>query len=692
MSGLADFPGYDTGNIAPGYNPAYFGHPVYISTEEPELPQKGMLWYNPEIKVLRIYVPPSGWEAALGTGGLPPNFIAPVNTVPPVISGLPQRGGTLTVDNVGTWTGYPDQSSMTFTYLWKIGSMVLTGNTGSTFVIPLNAPIGSSVVCEVSASNGLTSLAPGVSNAIGPVDSVHVIPSASSVVLSGAAVVGSDLSATINGMAGYPTPVITYEWINASGASLSNSYRVTPGDVGKTLRVAVTLTNSKGSVTLQSNEIGPIQPALAAPTISSVGISGNPVVGQTLHAVPSGVTGFPTPAYTYTWINVAIPSTGSSYIPVPADAGNMIQVSVVATNSVGSSQPQLSPPVGPIDLPAELEPPRNIYNPELSGYPVVGSTLTSSNGIWSSITTPTYARQWFRNGVPIAGATSSTYVLTVADLGAVISCEVTASNANGSSAAVSAPTSVVVAASAPSNTVPPVITGSAEVDSVLSLATVGSWTGQPPQAGMTFTNQWLRNDVAIPGEVGPTYTLRNEDYGRIISCQVTANNGGSAIAVSNPIGPVTANTTLFINAVPFGFDVDEQPFAVDGIYRVVVGDTADDGTGDYEVTLVVSDGNNSVTVDPEVVFVTGDGTADGLMTFEGKLVDLNQALAGLIVSDATVSGTTTPIPFTETNQKDVVARVFDMTVTDVSPVGTLYYGSTVDGVIKFNGKPLTYGA
>jgi hypothetical protein len=208
---------------------------------------------------------------------------------------------------------------------------------------------------------------------------------------------------------------------------------------------------------------------------------------------------------------------------------------------------------------------------------------------------------------------------------------------------------------------------------------------------MLFTNRWLRNGNPIAGQTGSTYKITEADASASISCEVTAFNGLSAAAVSNSIGPVISTTTLFINAVPFAFDVDNQPYPLDGLETVVVGDTADDGTGIYEVTLAVSAGGNTVVKDPDLIFTVGDGSNDSIMTFQGKLSDINATLASIAISGISSSPPTFTIPFVDTTLKNVVARVFDIGVTDVSPNGALFYKSTVDGVIKFNGKLLTYG-
>jgi hypothetical protein len=68
----------------------------------------------------------------------------------------------------------------------------------------------------------------------------------------------------------------------------------------------------------------------------------------------------------------------------------------------------------------------------------VGQTLTCSTGTWGY--TPTsYAYQWKKNGVSIGGATSSSYTVQAGDSGAVLTCEVTATNVTGSTTAVGGP-------------------------------------------------------------------------------------------------------------------------------------------------------------------------------------------------------------------------------------------------------------
>jgi hypothetical protein len=78
--------------------------------------------------------------------------------------------------------------------------------------------------------------------------------------------------------------------------------------------------------------------------------------------------------------------------------------------------------------------PENTIAPVVTGTPTVGETLSCTTGTWDN-GPDSYAYQWLRAGAPISGATASTYELVGDDEGADISCEVTATNEEGSGAA-----------------------------------------------------------------------------------------------------------------------------------------------------------------------------------------------------------------------------------------------------------------
>ncbi len=90
--------------------------------------------------------------------------------------------------------------------------------------------------------------------------------------------------------------------------------------------------------------------------------------------------------------------------------------------------------------------PANTVAPAITGTAQVGQTLTVSNGTWTGNPTPTFTRQWKANGTNISGATATTYVPVVGDIGKTITCTVTGTNMVGSAQATSAATAAVIAA------------------------------------------------------------------------------------------------------------------------------------------------------------------------------------------------------------------------------------------------------
>jgi hypothetical protein len=85
-------------------------------------------------------------------------------------------------------------------------------------------------------------------------------------------------------------------------------------------------------------------------------------------------------------------------------------------------------PAGGCDIGAfQFQPPAETIAPQISGTPTVGDVLTCSKGSWTGDQL-TFGLKWLRNGIPIPGATESTYTVASADLGHQLVCRVTASN------------------------------------------------------------------------------------------------------------------------------------------------------------------------------------------------------------------------------------------------------------------------
>jgi hypothetical protein len=87
---------------------------------------------------------------------------------------------------------------------------------------------------------------------------------------------------------------------------------------------------------------------------------------------------------------------------------------------------------------ADSSAPINLEPPVISGTATIGQTLTSTAGDWYSDTGVTgYLYQWYRDTALITDATNNTYVLTSDDVNFSITCQVAATDIDGTSEYVS---------------------------------------------------------------------------------------------------------------------------------------------------------------------------------------------------------------------------------------------------------------
>jgi hypothetical protein len=197
--------------------------------------------------------------------------------------------------------------------------------------------------------------------------------------------------------------------------------------------------------------------------------------------------------------------------------------------------------------------PDNETEPSISGIAARGQTLTANPGSWSGSTPITFTYQWRRcndagaDCDDVGGATRQTYVLGSGDVGKRIRVRVTASNADGTSNALSNAT-VEVTEGKPVNTVEPRIPGTPTEGQTLT-ATAGTWIGVQP---MTFTYRWVRcgRDGGDPlgsschrigGARQLTYKPVAADVGSRLRLRVTAtNSAGTTTDASNPTAVVIA--------------------------------------------------------------------------------------------------------------------------------------------------------
>jgi hypothetical protein len=379
-------------------------------------------------------------------------------------------------------------------------------------------------------------------------------------IISGVAQDGQTLTTTDGTWSGTAPITYTYQWRRCAGTTCSPitgaknpTYALTHDDVGWSMRVVVTATNSAGSSATSS---APTTVVAAAPPTATTppAISGTAMEGQTLSTTDGTWSGTPPLALAYQWLRCGsagdgcdpiVGATATTYMLTSADVGATVRAQVTATNAAGSQAASSDATAVVIPIPAA---PVASAPPVVSGTLRDGQTLTTTNGTWSGTPPIGYAYQWLRcdstgancNAVP--GATQATYPLTPADVGSTLRAQVIASNAGGSASSISAVTGRVSAV-APAMLTLPVVSGDARVDQTLT-TTNGTWSGTPP---LTYAYQWRRCDaagdncVSIAGATAATYTVTAADVGATIRARVTAKNAaGSAYRSSAQTSPVSA--------------------------------------------------------------------------------------------------------------------------------------------------------
>jgi hypothetical protein len=450
----------------------------------------------------------STWSFAAATARADPS--PPTNDgAPPTISGTAQEGEELTVDP-GGWSG---DDPITFSYTWS------DGQTGST-ITPLPGDLNHSLSVVVTASNDAGDTpAPSVSTS--PVLPAAPTPTPGSPPeISGKAQQDETLSVSQGAWDDAPTDAPTrfsYAWEDCDGSltvctpisgATSSSYTLQASDVSSTIVAQVTAWNDGGNNTATSAATGLVLPA--APQVGTApGISGTPQQGATL-TVGTGVWSNNPTGYTYAWQDCAT-STGTGCSAIPAATSNTytvqasdvkqyLNVKVTASNAGGKAS-VFTTTVGPVTPPA----PVNGQAPVITR---AGGVLSVSTGTWSNFDPAGFSYAWETcnssgtNCSAIPGATSSSYALSVADVGSTIRCVVTATGPGGNASKPSGPFGVVTVAQIPAASQPTttglLATPSAPVtnQSVTLIATVTAGTSSTALWGtVTFEN----GAAAIPG-------------------------------------------------------------------------------------------------------------------------------------------------------------------------------------------------
>ncbi|WP_183164453.1 hypothetical protein [Arthrobacter oryzae] len=340
---------------------------------------------------------PGYTTAVMSSAPTAPVAKASLVTAVPTITGTAKVGSSLTA-NPGTWS----PASVTLKYQWYRSGVAIIGANTATRVLALN-DAGATLTVKVTGTRPGYTTASVISAPTAGVPADSLATAAPTI--TGTAQVGSTLTA-LTGLWG-PAPVtLTYQWyaggVFVPGANLS-TYRPTAAYVGKT--VAVTVTGTKAGY-FAATKTSAATAAVAKGSLVAVipTITGYARVGSTLTANP----GTWEPAHatiTYQWYRSGVAIVGANmatYKPTATDLTKILTVKVTGSQAGYVSRSKTSTATAPVTMGLVGS------DPFILGGSAFFSTLTVYPGAWSPAPV-TLRYQWYRDGVPVIGATAATF-------------------------------------------------------------------------------------------------------------------------------------------------------------------------------------------------------------------------------------------------------------------------------------------
>lgn len=289
-------------------------------------------------------------------------------------------------------------------------------------------------------------------------------------------------------------------------------------------------------------------------------VTGTATVGQTLSTTNGTWLGAPAPTFTYQWQRTGVDiggATSSTYVLVAADYANTIRCVVRATNSVAPAGVTAN---SNSTASVAGNAPVNTVAPAVTGTAQARQTLTTTNGTWTGVPTPTFTYQWQFGTTNISGATSSTYVVSSTYVGQTIRCVVTATNAvsaasanSNSTAAIAAnvPAAPTIGTAANAGPTELTVTYTAPADN--GGATITGYTATSSPGGITGTvSQSGSGTITVSGlSTGTAYTFTVTATNSVgTSAASSSSNSATPAVVVGQIAYTTPGTYTFV--VPSG--------------------------------------------------------------------------------------------------------------------------------------------
>lgn len=437
----------------------------------------------------------------------------------------------------------PTNSTVTYQWYRDSANVKIAGATSAQYTVTGRDAVGGHALFVIASvtSRGYTATT-ATSDAV-----VADYGTQTGTLTTGAATVAESVTATTSGW----TPsgaTVSLQWFDGERAitgATSATYTPTAAQAGHALHVVATGTAEgydRYSVASTPVVVG------EGTQDGTVGIDGTTAVGTALTATDAGWLAGTSFDRQWTRDGVAIDgATGATYTPTADDVDAVIGVTVTGhldgyTDRTVDASAATAVVAGTQHAAVAIE---------ATGTAQVGAELTARSTGWAPGTELSY--RWLRDGLAVEGATDHAYTPVEADLGHVISVEVTGTLAGWDTLTVTSDGTVPVAG------IPATVTP----ESTLPTTTV---------AGERF-----RYHVDIEGSPAPTVTFDGELPARLTFDPETGDITGIPTKAGQSVIRITADNGVGFPAVST-VAIDVTPGALDALTLDTAGTGDDDGT------------------------------------------------------------------------------------------------------------------
>lgn len=386
-------------------------------------------------------------------------------------------------------------------------------------------------------------------------------------------------------------------------------------------------------------------------------------------------------AFSYQWLrngDMIEGATNSTYVLKDADVGTRISVQITYTDQQGTTEgPLTSNTTLPISNVNDM-PTGSVSISNMT--PSEGSVLTATNtiqdndGISGEIT-----YQWQRDGVDIAGATSSTYTTSSLDVNKSIRVVASYTDNHGTTESVFSDNTALVSDSNHSPEGKITINNMTPAQGDVLTAT-NNLTDQDGFNG-AISYQWQRNGVNITGANEASYTLTQEDVGKYL--HVVASYTDNIGNVESIISAETA-AVINVNDLPTGVPT------VSGIAQenqTLIADTTNIDDPDGLNTFHYQWLRNGIAIEGATrsTYTLDDIDVGKHISVQVSFTDQHGTLEGPIVSEATelvsnVNDTPVGAPnITGIPQEDQVLSARTTNLSDQDGIVAIHYQWLRDG-------------